>query len=70
MRSRFRDFDPFARLRKKLIRETEVALLYALRFPDRATRIPTIEVGRGAFRRQFADRFWSQTLDLEPASRT
>lgn len=64
MRIRFREFDPFARLRKKLIRETEVALHYGMRFPDRTPRIPTIEVGRGRFQLEFADRWWSEALGL------
>jgi len=58
-------------LRRRIIHETEVALLYGLRFPDRAPRIPRVEVGRGAFAPAFAARFWTQTLGLdgtEPAA--
>ncbi len=69
MRVRFRDFDPFARLRKKLIRETEVALLYASHFPLRTPQFPTIEVNRGTFRASFAKQFWSATLDLDAPMR-
>ncbi|MFH1109036.1 MAG: hypothetical protein V1790_07575 [Planctomycetota bacterium] len=58
-------------LRRRMIHETEAALLYGLRFPDRAPRIPRVEVGRGAFAPAFAARFWAQTLGLdetEPAA--
>lgn len=50
---------------RHMIRETELALLVGLRHPERATRIPTIEVGTGAFDSGFADRFWSEVLDLD-----
>ena len=52
-------------LRRRMIRETEAALLYGLRFPDRSPRIPRVEVGMGAFDPSFADRFWAQTLGLD-----
>ena len=52
-------------VRRRIIHETEVALLYGLRFPDRAPRIPRVEVGRGAFDPAFAARFWAQTLGLD-----
>jgi hypothetical protein len=69
MRVRFRDFDPLPVCAKKLIRETEVALLYASRFPERTPCIPTIEVNRGTFRASFAKQFWSATLDLDAPMR-
>ena len=52
-------------VRRRIIHETEVALLYGLRFPDRAPRIPRVEAGRGAFAPGFAARFWAQTLGLD-----
>jgi len=51
--------------RRRIIHETEVALLYGLRFPDRAPRIPRVEAGRGAFAPAFAARFWARTLGLD-----
>ena len=52
-------------LRRRIIHETEAALLYGLQFLDRAPRIPRVEVGRGAFAPAFAARFWAQTLGLD-----
>ncbi len=52
-------------LRRRMIHETEAALLYGLQFPDRTPRIPRVEVGRGAFAPAFAARFWAQTLGLD-----
>lgn len=69
MRIRFREFDPFARLRRKFIRETEVALARAWEGSERMVRIPTIEVGHGAFHPRFAHEWWSQTLGLYPPSK-
>lgn len=57
--------EPLDALRKRLIRETEVTLLYALRFPDRFDRIPTIEAGSGAFSRDFARQFWAEQIGIE-----
>jgi len=55
-------------LRARMIRETELALLVGLQFPERTVRIPTLEVGKGTFRPVFAARFWQQTLGLKAAS--
>ena len=57
--------DPLDLLRRRLVRETEAALLYGLRFPDRVERIPTVEVGRGRFHPAFAERWWAQTFGVE-----
>lgn len=57
--------DKFGVLRKRMIAETEIALLFGLRFPERLPRIPTMEVGTGQFRREFAAQFWSEALGLE-----
>ena len=64
---RFRRFrpEPFGVIRKRMIAETELALLYGIRFPERITRIPTMEVGTGRFHPEFAARFWAQTLDID-----
>jgi len=50
-------------MRRRMIHETEIALLYGMRFPDRMIRIPTIEVGRGEFHPEFAAQFWNHVLD-------
>jgi|GEM_PF-1591289 len=53
------------RMRLRMIRETEIALAIGLRFPDRAIRIPTMEVGVGSFDPTYADRFWADVLETE-----
>lgn len=53
-------------MRRRILRETEIALLVGLRFPDVQVRIPTVEVGKGEFSRRFADEFWQVTLGLRP----
>ncbi len=55
----------FDALRKRMIAETELALLIGLRFPDRMPRIPTMEVGPGRFHPDFAARYWSRTLGVD-----
>lgn len=52
-------------MRRRLVKETEVALTYSLRFPKRVPRIPSIEVGQAAFDKAFARKFWAETLDLD-----
>ena len=44
-------------MRKRMLRETEVALLYGLRFPKRQPRIPTMEVGKGEWHPVFVAQF-------------
>jgi len=66
-----RRLEPLDAARRRIIRETEAALYYGLRFPDRAVRIPTVEVGRRRFDPAFATHFWSETLGIderEPAA--
>ena len=50
-----------------MIAETELALLFGMRFPKRIPRIPTIEVGVGSFHPDFAAQFWSDALGLDPS---
>ena len=64
MRLRFQ-VDKFGALRKRMIAETELALLIGLKFPDRAPRIPTMRVGIGSFRPEFAAQFWGETLGID-----
>ncbi len=52
-------------LRRRMIRETEVALLHLLRCGDEARRIPTVEAGRGVFHPSFAAQYWSDRLGLD-----
>jgi len=51
-------------LRRKIMRETEAALLIGLRFPHMFHRIPTVEVGAAEFSREFASEYWESVLGL------
>ena len=64
---RIRRFKPdaFSLLRKRMIRETELALAIGFRFPNRAPRIPVVEVGHGTFQPHFAEQFWQEALELD-----
>ena len=57
--------DAFAALRRRLIRETEIALAIGFRFPEKMPRIPTIEVGKGSFHPTFSEDFWKNALDID-----
>ena len=57
-------------VRRRLIHETEAALLYGLQFPDRTPRIPRIEVGKGRFDPAFAAYFWGRTLGIDDTAIT
>jgi hypothetical protein len=59
--------EAYAALRKKIIRETETALLYGVLFPERVPRIPVVEVGTARFHPEFARQWWDQVLS-EPGS--
>jgi hypothetical protein len=52
-------------MRQRLLHETEVALLYGLRFPKRSPRIPIMEVGSAEWHPAFAAQFWQDALDLD-----
>ena len=54
--------------RMRLVHETEAALLYGLTHPDSSPRIPTVEVGRGSFEREFAGKWWSAVLEIEASA--
>ena len=56
--------DAYEVLRRRMCRETEVAILYGLRFPDRVSSIPKVEVGKGTFTREFSSCFWYETIGL------
>ena len=64
MRLRRKRAETYDEMRKRMIQETEVALLYGLRFPSRLTTIPTREVGKSEFDPIFAERFWKHVLEL------
>ncbi len=49
-------------IRARMLRETQQFLEHGLRHPERFRRIPVVEMGKGSFRRGFADAFWSQVL--------
>lgn len=53
------------RWRRRLIRETETALVVGLLHPERNPRIPTIMVGVGEFDSRWAQRWWNSVLELE-----
>lgn len=55
-------------LRRRLIRETEAALLFGINHPRQVPRIPTVEVGSARFHPQFAREWWEQVLSLEGES--
>ena len=65
MRNRRFEYDPLEALRRRLIKETEIALHYGLLFPGRHARIPTVEVRRGGFDLAFAARWWADSLGLD-----
>lgn len=52
-------------LRRKMIRETEVSLLFGMLFPHRVPRIPTVEIGKGSFDRRFAEAYWRDRLGID-----
>lgn len=60
--------DSYAAMRRRMIRETEFALLVGLS-SKRTPRIPAVEVGRASFSRTFAAAFWEQVLEISPADR-
>lgn len=57
----------YQELRKRIIRETELALLAGLIDPQPFQRIPFMEVGRGRFEPSYATWFWAAALGLDPA---
>ncbi len=62
--------DFYAAMRRRMIAETELAVLIGLRFPDRMPRIPTMEVGRDMFRPKFAADFWAEALGIDAGGLT
>ena len=57
--------EAYQALRRRMIQETELALLYGLRFPKRIPRIPTKEVGKSMFAPSLAMKFWAEALDID-----
>lgn len=53
----------YDRIRRRMIRETEIALCVGFMYSDRAIRIPTLQIGCGEFQPGYAARFWSELLD-------
>lgn len=64
---RRRSIPLLGRWRRKLIRETEAALLFGLLHPEKNPRIPTVMVGMGQFDSRWAERWWNSVLELENA---
>lgn len=54
--------------RRRLIRETQSALLLGLLDPKRHPRIPTVVAGAGEFDREWSNRWWSSVLELDQPS--
>jgi len=54
--------------RRRLLRETEAALIFGLLHPERAPRIPTVLVGMAEFDSHWASRWWNQVLELDGKS--
>jgi hypothetical protein len=52
--------------RRKLIRETEAALLAGLLHPNQSPRIPTVIVGTDRFDPKWSRCWWDRVLELEP----
>ena len=55
----------YDRVRRRMIRETEIALAVGFMYPGRVIRIPTVEAGCGEFHADYAGRFWSELLDQD-----
>ena len=55
-------------MRRRMIRETELGILFGLRFPERVPHIPRVEVGKGSFPAYLAMHFWSETLGVDVAA--
>ncbi|MFQ5461360.1 MAG: hypothetical protein ACE5E5_01900 [Phycisphaerae bacterium] len=55
----------FLLIQRRMIHETELALLHGLRFPERYPSIPKVEVGKGTFDPEFAASFWESVLELD-----
>ena len=56
--------EPYAVTRRRMVKETEIALTIGLRSYEQQPRIPRVEVGKGTFTREYAARYWHQTLGL------
>ena len=52
-------------LRRRILRETESAILFGLLHPDKCQKIPTLIVGTARFHPDFAEQFWREALELD-----
>lgn len=57
--------DSYAKMRRRMLDETELALYIGLRFPERMRPIPIMEVGAARFHPSFVAAFWEDVLDLD-----
>ncbi len=64
MSARRRLKDSLDIVRQRLIHETEIALHYGLRFPERHVSIPAVRAGTATFDPEFAEAFWNEALGL------
>lgn len=60
--------DSYAATRRRMIRETELALLVGIT-SNKHPRIPTIEVGKGSFPQSVSESFWEQLLEVSDVER-
>lgn len=62
----FRRFKPaLDAWRRRLINETQVALLFGLLHPGRHPRIPTVVDGAEKFDPDWSNRWWARVLELD-----
>ena len=54
--------ETYEEMRQRLIAETSAYLTECLRHPEYATRIPTIQAGKGRFPPGFSGSFWDEIL--------
>ena len=59
--------ETYDEMRRRMIAETELALLYGLRFPERSDRIPTLISGTASFHRSMTVQYWAKALGMEEA---
>lgn len=56
--------ETYEQMRRRLIRETEAALEFALDHPEFHRRIPVVESGVTEFDPALAERYWTMRLGL------
>lgn len=62
-RLRWKRAESYEQMRTRLIAETSTWLTECLQHPERITRIPMIEAGRGRFPPSMTHAFWDDLLE-------